>query len=47
VEFRIEGYGGFVLDLAAREAVKAADYHDGVEDAQEPDVSRCEPPIAT
>jgi hypothetical protein len=37
VEFRIEGYGGF----------KAADYHDGVEDAEEPDVSRCEPPIAT
>ena len=33
---RVEGgYGGSLLDLAAREAVKMADYHAGVEDADE------------
>jgi hypothetical protein len=36
---RVEGgYGGSLLDLAAREAVKMADYHAGVEDADERDV---------
>ena len=36
---RVEGgYGGSLLDLAAREAVKMADYHAGVEDAAERDV---------
>ena len=36
---RVEGgYGGSLLDLAAREAVKIADYHAGVEDAEERDV---------
>jgi hypothetical protein len=36
---RVEGgYGGSLLDLAAREAVKMADYHAGVEDAEERDV---------
>src|SRR5215218_6148740 len=36
---RIEGgYGGSLLDLAAREAVKIADYHAGVEDADEREV---------
>jgi hypothetical protein len=37
---RVEGgYGGSLLDLAAREAVKIADYHaGGVEDAEERDV---------
>src|SRR5215217_4334689 len=36
---RIEGgYGGSLLDLAAREAVKMADYHAGVKDADERDV---------
>jgi hypothetical protein len=36
---RLEGgYGGSLLDLAAREAVKIADYHAGVEDAEERDV---------
>jgi hypothetical protein len=36
---RLEGgYGGSLLDLAARKAVKMADYHAGVEDAEERDV---------
>ena len=39
VGVRVEGgYGGSLLDLAAREAVKMADYHAGVEDADERDV---------
>ena len=36
---RVEGgYGGSLLDLAARDAVKMADYHAGVGDADERDV---------
>ena len=36
---RVEGgYGGSLLDLATREAVKIADYHAGVKDAEERDV---------
>jgi hypothetical protein len=38
-DVRIEGgYGGSVLDLAAKEAVKMADYHAGLEGADERDV---------
>ena len=33
-----EGYGGSVLDLAAREAIKMADLHAGMEEAEERDV---------
>jgi len=36
---RVEGgYGGSLLDLAARKAVKMADYHAGVKDAEERDI---------
>jgi hypothetical protein len=36
---RVEGgYGGSLLDLAARKAVKIVDYHAGVEDAEQRDV---------
>jgi hypothetical protein len=47
MEFGIEGIRRLRSGPgSAREAVKAADYHDSVEDAEESDVSRCEPPIA-